>query len=215
MVSRRTAICSLAVAVVATAAIVGICGASGAAQARLAAASSRFALAREIPTPQFALLDEGRLAASYWAAYVYREPGDTSESAACAYIGSITFSRPTVGFFKYAGKCGDIWPAVGVSMPPFGFIHQRTYYHGSSRAEGIGVMLVAQNVRRIRIHFRGNSAVWKAANEILASDLRHAEVPTLRYATFTVHLDRCISAVAAYDAHGKRVGVVSYPDCHR
>jgi hypothetical protein len=213
-VSRRTGDSILVVAVVVAAAIFGVLDASRTAQARQAEASERFDLAREIPTPRFALLNEGRIAASYWAAYVYRDPRDTGEGAPCAYIGAIDFISPTVGFFKYAGECGGMWPAERVRRPALGFIRQRTYYHGRSRAEGMGLLLVAQTVRRIRINFRGNSAVWAAARELSGSQVRRAQVPALRYVTFAVHLDRCISAVTAYDARGKRVGVVSYPNCH-
>jgi hypothetical protein len=178
-------------------------------------AADRYDLAREIPTQHFVLLDEGRIAASYWAAYAYREPVDTGEGDPCAYVGAISFTRPKVGFFHYAGECGPLWPGEGARRPALGFIRQRTFYHGQSRAEGVGLLLVSPAVRRISVHFRGNSVVSAVTTALSGSDGLKARLPALRYATFAAHLDRCITAVTAFDASGKRVGAVRYPNCIR
>ena len=191
---------------------VGIFAASEA-QARSGKVSERFDLAREIPTKHFALLGEGRIAASYWAAYVFAKSVSSTETVPCAYIGTIDSISPSLGFFKYAGECGAIWPAEGVRRPALAFIRQRTFYHGQARAEGMGLVLVAQTVRRIRIRFRGDFGVWARARLLSGPDGAKAQVPALRYATFAVHLNRCISGVTAYEAGGRRGGAVNYPEC--
>jgi hypothetical protein len=216
IVSRWTQRGSMIVAVVVVAAVaitINIVAAYDA-QARNAKASDRFDLAREIPTSRFASLDEGRISASYWAAYVYQGPGDTGGSVPCAYLGAIDFVRPKVGFFNYAGECGALWPGEGARRPALGFLHQRSFFHGRARAEGMGLLLVAQSVRRVGLRFRGNSLVWASTKALSRSDRAQAQVPALRYATFAVHLDQCIRVVTAYDVSGNRVGLVRYPECH-
>jgi hypothetical protein len=199
-------------AAVAVVAAVCVLAAPGA-QAQKTKASERLELGREIPTHHFVLLDEGRLAASSWAAYVYRKPVGGSESVPCAYIGAIDFISPEVGFFKYAGECGEIWPGEGAGRPALAFIRQRTYYHGRNRSEGMGVVLVAPTVRSVRLRFRGSLPVWARVSALSRRDSAKARVPVLRYATFAVHLNRCIRSISAYGAGSKRVGAVNYPNC--
>jgi hypothetical protein len=202
-----------AAAVIAAAAVAAVTVLAAGAQARPTKESERFELAREIPTKHFALLAEGRLPASYWAAFVYAGTENSAETVPCAYIGAIDFISPSLGFFKYAGECGELWPGEGAQKPALAFIHQRTSYHGHNRAEGSVLVLLAQEVRRIRIRFRGTPVVWAQAKELSGADGARAKVPTLRYATFAVHLDRCISGISAYDAGGKSIGAISYPRC--
>ena len=191
--------------------VASFCG--SASSARTERPSERFDLAREIPTQRNVLVREGRISASDWAAYVFGNPPNPEETGPCAYIGVVTAASPSTHFFRYDGECAGLWPQGGVSRPALVFVRQRSYYHRRIRPEGMGLVLTAPTVKRLHIRFRGKAGIWAVTKKLSSRDSTVAQVQPLSYATFSVHLDRCIRSLTAYGVGPNPIGKVKYSDC--
>ena len=174
------------------------------------APSERFSLARDIPSPGYALVHEQRIDHTLWAAYLYSARFEGRRKI-CVSTASV-LDRV---YFEDSWRCGQLWPGGGTDVPVRAFIRRDSTPNPFSpetapSPELFGIFLLAPQVRSIEVRLAGGASFKRATQVVSSVDTGRLELPEMRYATMSVRSEKQIESVIAFGADGSVLAAGRY-----
>lgn len=171
-----------------------------------------FPLWKDIPVKAFAVVGEGRVRGTRWAAYVFRGASKREGGKRpCIDVAHIAAN----GAYGYSTECGPLAPVQGPDVPPVFALSGGNHSNGAGGPIGeslIGVTFAPQVVE-VRFELDSDMSIARPTSYLSRRQSKKAHVRRFRYIAMGLAQDVCIKRVTGVDAQGRTVLDAATGEC--